>query len=245
MAKKRKKTDAEKEEKEYQPPEFDEREFIAEEINIARAVILGAILSVPVGIAAFFVAEALGSSFGGLIVAILGIVLIKMLMPMFKVDEIMFKPKHWLSVISTYFFAFLAVWILMVNPPFNDYAGPQVMQLDVELIGTPIDIDGNMTDNITYITVIENGTTSASQINITTGWLDLTIKAEITDNKELNVNTVMIDTGTGAVLMDHPEGDLFTFSIASGDLNPPTDITISSLDANGNNSTFTFRILQP
>ena len=119
------------------------------------------------------------------------------------------------------------------------------MQLDIEFAGTQIDIDGNMTDNITYFEVIKNGIVNFTQINVTAGWLNMTIHADITDNKELNVNTVMIDTGSDPVPMGDPEGSIFTFSMVSGDITPPTDITISSLDVKGNNNTFTFRILQP
>lgn len=235
MAKKRRKTDAEKEEKDYKPPEFNEREFIEEEINTARAVILGALLSIPVGIAGFFATTAMGTAFGGLITAIAGIVLIKFFMPFFKVDEALFQAKHWLAVISTYFFAFLAVWILMFNPPFSDFAGPQVMQLDIEAF------DGNTTANNTFYTVVNNGSLVSGQVNLT-GHSDIVIHTVITDNVELVAGSVEISVGGVSSPMEQTGPNSFTHAIPASDINPPADITISAVDVNENNSTFVFTI---
>lgn len=233
MAKKRKKTDAEKEEKEYRPPEFDEREFITEEINIARAVILGGIISLPTGIAAFFVSEALGTSFGGLVVVILGIVLIKHLMPVFKVDEVLFKPKHWLSVASTYFFALLAIWVLIMNPPFNDFAGPQIMNLDLEIVG-PVN-QPNMTANSTFVEIIDNGTVKTSQVNVTAG-LEMAIHAEIADNSGEPVSSVLVNGQTVA-----PANNMFTFTMPAN-TTLPTRVNITAYDSGNNFSIFEFTI---
>ncbi len=232
MAKKRKKTDQEREEREYQPPEFDEREFLHEEINVARATILAAILAIPMGAVAYFVMLYAGTG-GGLIAGVIGIYLIKIFMPFFRVEEALVKPKHWLGLISTYFFAFLAVWILIVNPPFADLAGPQVLNLDV-MVELP---DGT----ITNYTIIDNGLVNFTQIDVEAR-VNISIRAEITDNTQLDISTVTITVGSGATVSMTHEANTGDFIYEQDNL-ALVEIRIDSMDVKGNNNSFTFTLV--
>jgi len=230
MAKKRKKTDQEREEKEYKAPEFDEREFITEEINIAKATILAAIFSVPMGIAAFMIMDT-GGFVAGLMLGILGMVIIHYLMPFAKVNMEIFKPKSYFGVFSTYFFAFLAVWVLMMNPPFTDLAGPQIVDLEIQAFGPA-------NNTVANFTLIENGSVQMTQIDVADG-ANLSIIADITDNEQIVVSSVTITVLGTEEAMTYALGE-FTYTIPNAG---PMTVTIDANDVEGNNVSFEFSIV--
>ena len=138
MAKKRRKHEEEKEEKEYKSPDFDEREFLEEELLTGKATIMAALISLPIGILIYMITAPMGqdNAWLGFMIGILGIGSLWLLFPVINIDVKKLKPRQWFGPISTYIFTFLAIWILLVNPPFADHAGPQFIGIDAD-----IDID--------------------------------------------------------------------------------------------------------
>lgn len=129
MAKKRRKQEQEKEEKEYKPPRFDRREFMETEVGVAKGTIIAVIIAVPMAVVAFFVMAL--SVAGGLLIGLVGIGLIWFLLPMLGIEVTRYKVTHWLGVISSYFFLFLAIWVVLCNPPFSDRAAPDIKNVSV------------------------------------------------------------------------------------------------------------------
>lgn len=233
MAKKRRKQEELKAEKDYKPPAFDREEYMRTEVNVARGTILAGILAVPMAVAAMFTLP-VGGAGGGFLIGIAGISFMWFIFPMFKVDVKVFKITHWLGAISTYFFLFLAVWVMLCNPPFNDFASPAITGLEVSWDG------GN-----TWLPV--NATSAGSMVismpenNNTTTALTMFVRAQVTDNENLDDSSVMIDYGTGPVLMTPGKDDYFTMEVP----NPVKlmSLTITASDVKGNDPTsYTFSI---
>jgi len=133
MAKKRRKSDNEPEEEyEFRPPEFEEKEFIQKEIAETRSVIVTVVYAIVLGAVAGILSAADRAFMGpAFLIAIAGMVSLKWVYPMFKIDSKAFQKRNWLGNIGTFFFTFLAIWILLLNQPFADFAQPTVTDVTV------------------------------------------------------------------------------------------------------------------
>jgi len=142
MAKKRRKSDDEPEEEyEFRPPEFDEKEFIRKELGETRSVIFTVVYAIVLGAVAGLLSAADRAFMGpAFLIAIAGMVSLKWVYPMFKIDSKAFQKRNWLGNIGTFFFTFLAIWILLLNQPFADFAKPTVKDVTVW-----VDRPGNIT----------------------------------------------------------------------------------------------------
>lgn len=132
MAKKRKKDKVEKEEYEFRPPEFDEKEFLKKELRDTKTVLFTIGYAAIYGILAGLMVH-LGTEFIALGAALLvvGVLSLKFIYPLVKVDLKEFTKKNWAGNLTWFFLSFLAAWILMFNYPFADFAEPQVTEITV------------------------------------------------------------------------------------------------------------------
>ena len=120
---------------EWHPPEFDEVEFMKKEMRAAKATIVIVLWTLPaallswgltlanVAVVAFF--AGLGMMF-----------LLKWLLPLLKVDISEYKRKDWIGHGATFFFSWLAFWILLLNPPFADLTYPVILGVTAQ--GQPV-----------------------------------------------------------------------------------------------------------
>ena len=230
MAKKRRKHEEEKEEKEYKAPDFNEQEFLMNEIETGKVTILAAIMSIPMAILAFLVMGPAGAGVG-LLLGILGAGSIYFLLPFLKIDPKEFKPKNWFGPISTYLFAFLAIWVLLVNPPFNDYAGPQFISIDAE-------IDG---ENIIILGVANNSTNNMRlhELMIFSG-VNISIDAKITDNDVMSHVSIQYGNNEPQAMMPNPDNH-YTYDISGATVG--MTITITAEDAGGNQKEYEISLI--
>ncbi len=233
MAKKRRKQQREKEEKEYKPPEFDKKEFMETEVNVAKGTILAAILAIPMGLGAYFLMPYIGAG-GGLLVGLAGIGVMYFMFVLVRLDTTSYKVTSWLGPISSYFFLFLAIWVLLCNPPFSDQAAPDIMEVRVNWDGT---------DNYTKVVASEfagNIVAIPSTANLT-----LTIRANITDNMALVVNSVEIKTtGQGeyqTMVQDPANAHIFEFILDN--VHTGTQLTIQASDVSGHRGEYVFDLV--
>jgi len=237
MAKKRKKQEELKAEKDWKPPEFDTVEYMRSEINVAKGTIYAAVLAIPIALAAMFT-HPVGGAGGGFLIGLGGISFLWFILPLFKVDVKAFKVTHWLGAISTYFFLFLAVWVMLCNPPFNDFASPSIRNVEVSWDGGDTWVNVNASATGGLVIYMPSNLTTNTTTNIT-----MIVQAQVTDNVELNVNTVTIQTGTGTPVQMNSIGDhLFQHEV----MNPGAGLffTISANDTNGNDPiTYKFDLL--
>ena len=128
MAKKRKKGKKEEEEEyEFTPPEFDEKEFLQKEIKDTKSSLITIAIAVVFGILAGGLAaidRALVAP--ALLIGLAGVIFLKYIYQLLKVDISHFQRRNWLGAVGTFFFTFLAVTVLMINVPFIDLANPTV-----------------------------------------------------------------------------------------------------------------------
>ncbi len=228
MAKKRKRQEERKEEREYKPPEFDRLDYVRTEVGVSKATILAAVFSIPMGLAAMFIMP-LGGTAAGLMAGIAGIGILWFLLPLLKIDVKPFKPMQWAGVMSTYFLVFLTVWVVACNPPFSDVASPEVQNVQV--------IWGWDSVNVT---ASEMGSLEAIiPANVTS----ITIRAQVTDNVNVDVNSVRITSGSSTTPMLQTSKPII-YEIAFEDVAQFQNFKITAVDVNGNaNEGFTFTIV--
>jgi len=237
MAKKRKKDKEEKEDYEFRPPEFDEKEFLKKEISDTRTAVLTIVYASVFGIIAGVI-TLLGPGFAGaaFLVGIAGMFVLKYAYPIMKVDISGFQKKNWLGNLGAYFFTFLAVWVLLLNMPFSDHASPDVEAIIVwvddgtSVRGIEFDLDGaawvplNSTDKV--------DTMISKAANIT-----INITARVADNGKLALVTISIGTQDSPPhAMTAERNERYGFTISSGDLSAESGLVffITAEDEAGN-----------
>ncbi len=217
MAKKRRK-DREKEEEEYEfkPPEFDEKEFLQKELFDTRVVMYTVIFGVAFGVAAGVISildNTLVAVAGVLVVA--GIVGLKWLYALVKIDTKKFLKRNWVGNIGTFFFTFLAIWILLINQPFADFAKPTVTNVTVWVANpgniTAIDYKFNK-DLKTNIWSERFGEPIASVIKANS---TLNITAKIADDHGLSSVTISVRSAPFVGMVSEPK-NRWGYSLAAG-----------------------------
>ncbi len=111
---------------EWRPPEFDEVEYMRREIQGAKTsvvTIAWAIVGALISYGLLFVGLHAALGFLAGLFAMAGLYY---LLPFFGVRTKAFKRKDWAGHGVTYFFSWLAFWILLLNAPFSDFTGPMI-----------------------------------------------------------------------------------------------------------------------
>ncbi len=121
------------EETDWVAPDFDEVGYMRREIqgaHAAVATILWAVVGAIVAFLLFSVHPAL-AFLGGIAVGF-GLYFI---LPLFGIKTDAFKRKDWAGHGITYFFCWLAFWIILLNPPFGDFTDPTIQGIAVSPCG--------------------------------------------------------------------------------------------------------------
>jgi hypothetical protein len=173
MAKKRKRQKEEEEVYEFKMPEFDEEEYLRKELRDTKTLYITFAYGVAIAFVSFgfsFFDPAIGALFG-----FLGIIFLRHIYTLIKVDTSLLEKKQWATNIIFYLFTWLLVWIILTNPPFSDFQEPTIKS-DGTYFGSP----GNWTrlnagddTNFTFdqnisinATIIDNVEVDASSIRI-------------------------------------------------------------------------------
>jgi hypothetical protein len=192
MAKKRKKEKEADEKYEFVPPEFDEKQFLTDEIVTTKRVVLIILYGMVFGILAAFATTATKNGYFGLIILVVGAFLIKYFFATLKFDLSKFTKRTWAESVMWFFFTFLAIWILVVNPPFVDYIAPEIknVRLSIDVQGTMVvynysfETHGWQTSakNITVVKAMRSAFNNATSFNIS---------AQVADSSGLSGNPVI------------------------------------------------------
>jgi hypothetical protein len=182
MAKKRRK----EEEEEFHLPEFNETEFLRKEITSAKMILLVVLLAIVAAVISYVLTLAgivVVAFFAGLAL----VLLLKYIPEMFGIDTSKLERKDWFGYGSTYFFAWLAIWVLVMNVPFSDVTPPGL---------------------VVFVNGIQAG---SPQMQVNNGVVNITAKA--TDNA--GIATVMIQVGTAdQVTMSAQGGDIWFYQFS-------------------------------
>ena len=125
--KKRKEEDSD----DIEVPEFDEVAFMRGDIEGTKAAVVAILYAIPAALVAFGVTVALAAPVVALGVGLFFLVTLRRLLPLLRVKSAAFKFRDWLGHSSTFFFSFLAFWILLMNQPFGDFTPPDVRTVGV------------------------------------------------------------------------------------------------------------------
>ncbi|MEM4263017.1 MAG: hypothetical protein QXY98_04710 [Thermoplasmata archaeon] len=132
MAKKRKKTKPQEEEKyEFVPPEFDEKQFLIDEMNATKRTLLVVGYGIAFGVVAGMATLTTNLAYLGLLVLLLGFATLKYFLSGVRVDISKFTRRNWIESGFWFFLTFLAIWVLVVNPPFMDIAPPDITHVSI------------------------------------------------------------------------------------------------------------------
>jgi len=132
MAKKRKKGKEKEEEYEFRPPDFSEKEFLKKELKDTKGALYTIMYALLFGaIAGLITIASSGLEIVSFLVVFVGMVSLRYFYDIVKVDTSEYTKKNWAGNIGTFFFTFLAIWVLMMNPPFADHSNPTIEKVRV------------------------------------------------------------------------------------------------------------------
>jgi hypothetical protein len=165
-------------------PEFDQDKFLEDEFRSAKTTFISAGLGLGWGVTAALL-YGLDTGLWPLIL-VLGLLVAGALRALFiaaRLDLEEIGTKGMAGSFAVYFFTMVAVWILLINPPFNDLQKPVVLDVEMQ-----------------YQAVDENGTpVNASWMNLkgddrsfddVVRPANLRIRAKVADNDELDRDMV-------------------------------------------------------
>jgi len=202
MAKRRRK---EEEEEEFTLPEFDKAKYLRKEVVGAKVMILTVVLALAAAALSYVLTRA-----GVVIVAFFAglslVFLLKHFVRLFGVDTSKMERKDWFGHGTTFFFAWLSVWILILNVPFADVTQPSLTVF------------------------VEGGEVTGPQVTVTKDIVNVTARA--TDNA--GIKGVWIQVGNGALTpMDRTQDDrIWSYRVTGVVSN--TSIIVTAEDVSGN-----------
>ncbi len=129
MAKKKK---AEEEEDIFVPPEFNEREYIEKDLRDSKILIMTTIWGLVAGLSAAAATIFVNNSpLGFLLIIVFIVALFKLVYRLLNVDVTRFKRSDYVIKVATVLFTALAIWILLVNPPFYVMTPPSIRSVTI------------------------------------------------------------------------------------------------------------------
>jgi len=128
MAKRRKEGTEGEEQFDFQIPKFDEEAFMKRERRNIKTLFIAFLLGLLIAVVCFGFWALMGDNFLRwelvLLVGVVNAIWIKYLFLKLNIDLTDFGRKGWLTAFASYFFTWLLVFIVLVNPPFYDGESP-------------------------------------------------------------------------------------------------------------------------
>ncbi|MBX8631354.1 MAG: hypothetical protein KIY12_05865 [Thermoplasmata archaeon] len=192
MAKKKK---VEEEEFVFKPPEFDEREYIEKDLRDSKILIVTTIFGLIAGILAAAATILLNSALLGFVFIILFLIAVfRLIYPLLKVDVSKFRRTDFIYRGGTIIVTALAIWILLVNPPFYVMSPPSLHDFAIAEKTT----SGWQSYSLSNSTVIPAGTLNISAVVLHQG--EVTVWIYLTNA-----------TGTGRYEMNYAGDSVYSF----------------------------------
>ena len=131
MAKRRKETEEEVKDEAFTIPKFDEEAFFKRERRNIKSTFISFLFGCLMALVCFGFWALMGRNFGLrweliLLVGVVNGVFLRYILIKLKIDIKSFGRKNWFGVYVTYFFTWLIILIILVNPPFYDDEDPRI-----------------------------------------------------------------------------------------------------------------------
>ena len=193
MAKKRKKEMEAEEKYEFVPPEFDEKQFLLDEIKTTKRVVLIVLYGMLFGVLAAVATAVTKSGYFGLMVFLLGVFLIKYFLITMQFDLSKFTKKTWAESVLWFFVTSLAIWILVVNPPFIDNISPEIknIRLSIDVQGTIIVYNYSAASQNHWQTSAKNTSVEKAMRSAFANATSVSISAQVADSSGLSGNPII------------------------------------------------------
>ncbi len=111
-------------------PEFDKAAFMKKEIEGARAALVTIGYALLVGLVSYYL-TLLGVGYLAALLGLAALYGLRYLYPRLKLDVSKFDRKTWAGNGAIFLFAWLAFWVLFLNPPFLDISPPVIQAVEV------------------------------------------------------------------------------------------------------------------
>lgn len=140
-------------EEEIKLPEFDREEFMKKEKRKAKTAFISFLFGFFMALICNFIWRNLDSSMRWpicFLFALASIGFMAKILQLLKIDVKDFSRKEWFGSIAFYFFTWLAVFILSINPPFYDASPPKIdaiMLPEIQQSNGNISVLAHITDN--------------------------------------------------------------------------------------------------
>ncbi len=125
---------------EFKVPQFDEAGFMRKEIEGAKAALVTIAYAFIVGLASYSL-SLLGVGYLAVLVGFAALYGLKYVYPALNLDVAKFDRKTWVGNGAVFLFAWLAFWVLLLNPPFLDISPPVVQKVEFMPQGNPPELN--------------------------------------------------------------------------------------------------------
>ena len=235
MAKKRRQKSEKKEDYDFKFPVFDEHEYIALELRKIKLAIISFIYAILMVIVTYALYTVTYPDWRGpIVLGLLAIAGIPFIINIVKIDTTDFDWKNWFGAGGIYFFSWLAFFILVCNPPFSDFAEPEI---EKDIFYLDANDDPN---NWTKLDFKEDQSPTLFYP------IKIKVRAKITDNSEVDKESVKItiepsifnNASKTTIQMKHVSGNIYEITMVpegSAQKFQPGDFsfTIEAKDING------------
>ncbi len=214
MAKRKKHEEEEVEDFEF--PEFDRRDYMKGEINKGKSVIATMAVAPLFSYISMIIFDLTMEWTLGFVMFIPGLFLLGPVHNFFGVDVTKFDKKEYFMNGAMFFFTWLTIWVILMNPPFNDFTDPTVEHFSVEVMIEDEWIPLSEAD-------LENGV--SYRVNLT---------AKITDNVAVREESIRIQIQDDIYPMEQVEEHHYSILHDFTARTNPYTFIISMEDVNGN-----------
>lgn len=198
----------------FVPPEFNEKEFIEKDLQDSKIVIITTIFGIAIGALAAVATIYVSGILGFFIIIAMGYVLFRVLFRLLKVDISGYKRKDYFYKGGTYLITAIALWILLLNPPFAfttppSFHGPAAVQMYEHSGGTWIPTSLNETTAATI---------SPGEVNITAHVLSIgraSLTIYITQGTSQSHSSMTLASGNTFDFITNVTAGSYTFYIVA------------------------------
>ncbi|MFO7990807.1 MAG: hypothetical protein R6U61_00755 [Thermoplasmata archaeon] len=222
MSKRKKK---EEEEPDFEFPEFDRVEYMKDEIKKGKTVLISIAVAPIFSLIATQVFKLTMDWTFGFMVGIFGLLVIFPLFNTLGIDTSDFGKKEYATNAFMFFFTWLAFWLILINPPFNDFTDPDLNDLDIWI---------ETQDGWVHLDDVELNNSQSYYINIS---------AKVTDNVGVKEESVMLEFQGSEYDMERVGDHRYEYRLNLTARTNPYDFTISMEDVNGHTERVVERVL--